>query len=71
LITSTGFFMTVSTPIYMYEGSRFLILHGGSSIVSGVERAIVKAINAQSLAVALTGVTGLKASVFVLGDTLA
>jgi len=66
-VTNTGFCLTNSTAINLYEGSALALFFGGSSIINSVERAIVKAVNTQTLTISLAGVTGLKASVFAIG----
>jgi hypothetical protein len=67
-VTSTGFGLTVATPINLYEGSCLALYYDSASTISSVARAKVKAVNAQTLTISLAGVTGLQVSVLALGE---
>jgi hypothetical protein len=67
-ITSTNFCgVTVSTALPLVEGSSIALFHDYVSL-SNSDVWKKKATNGQTLTISLAGVTGLKASVFVLGD---
>jgi len=67
-ITSTNFAgATIATALPLVEGSGFALFHDFVSL-SNSDVWKKKATNGQTLTVSLAGVTGLKASVFVIGD---
>ncbi len=67
-ITSTNFAgATIATALPLVEGSGFALFHDFVSL-SNNDVWKKKATNGQTLTVSLAGVTGLKASVFVVGD---
>jgi hypothetical protein len=58
-----GFGATVATAINMYEDSAIALFYGGTS-----ELAKVAATSGQTLTVSLVGTSGLKVSVFAIGE---
>jgi hypothetical protein len=67
-ITSTNFAgLTIATALPLVENSSFSVYFGDVDLSNGDDWK-KKASNGQTLTVSLAGVTGLKASVFAIGD---
>jgi hypothetical protein len=68
-ITNTGLGgITHSTAVNLYEGSSFAIYFDDTSTIADVLRTKVKAVNTQAVTASLVGTTGLKVSMFLIGE---